>query len=41
MVEMAEQTVEDFALLVEKQVLQRRLLLLVEQLLHHLEEVAG
>ena len=41
MVEMAEQTVEDFALLVEKQVFQRRLLLLVEQLLHHLEEVAG
>ena len=41
MVEMAEQAVEDFTLLVQKQVLQRRLLLLVEQLLHHLEEVAG
>ena len=40
-VKMTQKTVEDLALLVEKQVLKRRLLLLVEQLLHDLQEVAS
>ena len=40
-VEMAQQPRENFALLVQEQILQRHLFLLVEQLLHHFEEAAA
>jgi len=41
MVQVAKQSVKDLALLVEKEVLERALLLLIEQLLHDLQEVAS
>ena len=41
LVKVAEQTIKDLALLVEKQVLKSSLLLFVEHLLHNLREVAA